>query len=147
MASVWIDETDFRIKTYDIMSVDKDENGHTEKITNETFSITPDTTSIRNLYNPKLRIKRMACVNETGKVSNVKLALEYNRDHRDSIHFTKIPRGYKLIGIRGWRSTNGGQMLHLNDFLVWKPPLDWLSVNVLKKRLKHKQTSRPDSAK
>ena len=65
----------------------------------------------------------------------IKLALEYNRDHRDSIHFTKMPRGFKIIGIRGWRYTNGGQMLHLNDFLIWKPPPGWLSVKELARRL------------
>ena len=135
MASVWVDETDLRLKMYDVMSVDKDEDGACQRIANETFTIAQETATIRNLYTPKLRLKRVACVDDAGKVAAIKLALEYNRDHRDSIHFTKMPRGFKIIGIRGWRYTNGGQMLHLNDFLIWKPPPGWLSVKELARRL------------
>ena len=33
--------------------------------------------------------------------------VEYSRDHRDHMHYQKIPKGYKVIGIRGFKSTNG----------------------------------------
>ena len=35
------------------------------------------------------------------------MAREYKRDHRDTILFKKIPKGYKIIGIRGFKHTYG----------------------------------------
>ena len=62
------------------------------------------------------------------------LACQYTRDHRDAIHYQKIPKGYKIIGIRGHRLTSGG--LHVNDFLIWKPPPHWLSFAQLARKFK-----------
>ena len=118
---------------YDIMNMYKTEEGQT-KITNETFNIAPDTVAIRCLYNPKLRLKRMSNINEQQEVKNLIMACQYNRDHRDNIHFQKIPKGYKIIGIRGYKATNNEQCLHVNDFQMWKPPPDWLSVRRLAQR-------------
>ena len=62
--------------------------------------------------------------------------VEYSRDHRDQMHYQKIPKGYKVIGIRGFKSTNGEQCLHVNDFLIWKPPPNWLSFTRLAQKFK-----------
>ena len=106
--SSWVDETDLCLKTYDIVTMNKVPQGdHISKVANETFSLAPETTQIRVLYNPKLRLKRVNCVDKAGKELNLLIAREYNRDHRDNFLFKKIPKGYKIIGIRGFKYTNG----------------------------------------
>ena len=82
-----------------------------------------------------MRLKRVNCIDKEGKDLNLIMAREYNRDHKDIIHFQKIPKGYKIIGIRGFKYINGEQMLHLADFQIWKPPPDWLSYKSLVQRL------------
>lgn len=49
--SAWINDENFSLKMYDIMNMQKGEG--LPKITNETFTVAPDTTFIRCLYNPK----------------------------------------------------------------------------------------------
>ena len=49
--SVWINDEHFSLKMYDIMSMQKGDG--LPKISNETFTIAPDTVSIRCLFNPK----------------------------------------------------------------------------------------------
>ena len=125
--SSWIDESDFCLKMYDIIALLKGEEGLFAKISNETFNIADGTAQIRVLYSPRLRLKRMSCVNHAKKESNTIMAREYNRDHRDTILWKKIPKDYKIIGLCGFKQTQGGQALHLADFQIWKPPKDWLS--------------------
>ena len=50
----------------------------------------------------------------------------YARDHRDQIIYKKVPKGYKIIGIRAKNNTINDQVLHFTDFIIWKPPQDWL---------------------
>lgn len=52
--------------------------------------IAQETATRRNLYTPKLHLKQIACVDDSEKVAPIKLALEYNRIHLDSIHLTKM---------------------------------------------------------
>ena len=54
----------------------------------------------------------------------------------------KIPNGYKIIGIRAHRTTNQDMCLHVNDFLIWKPPPHWLSFAQLAKKFKHERIKR-----
>ena len=46
----------------------------------------------------------------------------YVSDHRDAVTDKKIPAGYKIIGVRGFKSTNGpsdDMALHIGDFIIW----------------------------
>jgi len=41
----------------------------------------------------------------------------------------RIPPGYKLIGVKGFKNTNEGVVLHVADFIIWKPPPGWLDIS------------------
>jgi len=41
----------------------------------------------------------------------------------------KIPAGYKIIGVKGFKNTYDGIVLHVADFIIWKPPLGWLDIS------------------
>ena len=48
-------------------------------------------------------------------------AINVASDHRDVLIDKKIPPGYKLIGIKGFTDTVDGAVLHVADFIMWKP--------------------------
>lgn len=58
-------------------------------------------------------------------------ARNFARDHRDYITYKKIPKGYKIIGIRAINNTFHDAVLHFTDFLIWKTPNDWLKASKL----------------
>jgi hypothetical protein len=80
---------------------------------------------IRFLINPKHRVKRISNVSPSGKERGVIDSRNFMRDHRDVIIFKKIPKGYRLIGVRALSGTNFNQVLHFVDFLIWKVPPNW----------------------
>lgn len=67
---------------------------------NETFRIQErDDLELRFVVNPKNRIKRISNL-FGGKEHGTLDSHSFTRDHRDTIVYKKIPRGYKLIGLR-----------------------------------------------
>ena len=64
-------------------------------------------------------------MDEVGKVR----AYKYASDHRDTPVDKKIPNGYKLIGVKGFKNTYNGVVLHAADFIIWKPPPGWLDIS------------------
>ena len=54
---------------------------------------------------------------------------KYETDHRDNLFEKKIPAGYKIIGVKGFKKTYDGNVLHIADFIIWKPPADWLDIS------------------
>ena len=56
-------------------------------------------------------------------------APNYASDHRDSLIDKKIPAGYKIIGVKGFKNTYDGIVLHVADFIIWKPPQGWLDIS------------------
>lgn len=48
-------------------------------------------------------------------------ALKYVSDHRDTMTDMKIPKGYKIIGVRGFKNTSDDMTLHIGDFIIWQP--------------------------
>jgi len=66
--------------------------------------------------------------NATDEVNKVR-SLMYASDHRDSMIDKKIPSGYKIIGVKGFRNTYDGVVLHVADFIIWKPPIGWLDIS------------------
>lgn len=94
---------------------------------NETFKIrSRHDFHFRFLQNPRNRIKRISNLSPTNNhEQGVINARNFARDHRDTIIFKKVPRGYKLIGIRAMKNTFNDQVLHFTDFLIWKVPENW----------------------
>ena len=92
--SSWIDKSDYCLKMYDVMSLNRNLEGQCKKITNETYSIASNTKQIRVLFNPKMRLKRMSCVTNSTKETNPIMAREYTRDYRDTTAWKKIPKDY-----------------------------------------------------
>ena len=45
----------------------------------------------------------------------------YVSDHRDIPTDKKIPTGYKIIGVRGYKNTSDDMALHIGDFIIWQP--------------------------
>ena len=61
---------------------------------------------------------------------NLKLrAPKISSDHRDTKIEKKIPKGYKIIGIKGFKKTYDDTVIHVADFIIWKPPLYWLDIS------------------
>ena len=56
-------------------------------------------------------------------------ARKYETDHRDNLFEKKIPAGYKIIGVKGFKKTYEGNVLHISDFIIWKPPVSWLDIS------------------
>ena len=56
-------------------------------------------------------------------------ARKYASDHRDNLLEKKIPHGYKLIGVKGFKNTHDNIVLHIADFIIWKPPPGWLDIS------------------
>lgn len=40
-----------------------------------------------------------------------------------------MPAGYKIIGVKGFKNTYDGIVLHIADFIIWKPPVGWLDIS------------------
>jgi len=51
------------------------------------------------------------------------------RDHRDKNIDKKIPKGYKIIGVKGFKNTYDDSVIHVADFIIWKPPPYWLDIS------------------
>ena len=101
------------------------------EIYNEKFHVHPNTEKIRVLKNPKLRCKAIACLlpkNKTEEI-NKERARKYASDHRDDPFDYKIPPGYKLIGVKGFKNTHDGCVLHVADLIIWKPKPFWLDIS------------------
>ena len=61
--STWINEIDFSLKTYDIVSMMRDSSDYScQTIHNEIFNIPPDSKSMRVLMNPRMRHKTLTCL-------------------------------------------------------------------------------------
>ena len=41
----------------------------------------------------------------------------------------KIPKGYKIIGVRGFKNTSDDMTLHIGDFIIWQPQAGWLDIS------------------
>ena len=65
-------------------------------------------------------------------------AKKYTNDHKDTKVTLKIPRGYKIIGVRAFNQTQDDSTLHVADFLVWKPQPGWLDISPEGRRAKEK---------
>ena len=136
--STWINEIDLQMKSYDIVSLMRnadDLHVQAQKINNENFNIAPGVETIRVLQNPKLRYKALSCVASlngearlTEELNKVR-ARCYASDHRDNQIDIKIPPGYKIIGVKGFKNTNDGVVLHVADFIIWKPTPGWLDIS------------------
>ena len=107
-----------------------------QSIHNEIFNIAPNTEAVRALVNPKNRHKTLAClVSQNGndqkvlEETNKVRAPKYASDHRDTLTDKKIPAGYKLIGVKGFKNTYVGDVLHVADFIIWNPPPGWLDIS------------------
>ena len=75
-------------------------------IKNETFKILMQDAPFRFLQNPKNRIKRMSNLSPNGNHEyGILNSRNYARDHRDQIIYKKVPKGYKIIGIRAKNNT------------------------------------------
>ena len=136
--STWINEVDFSLKSYDIVSMMRHpENQGCSSIHNELFHIDPETEKLGLVQNPKLRHKRLTCLiprptekepRRMEEVGTIRAKL-YASDHRDTRIEKKIPAGYKVIGVKGFRNNFEDTVLHVADFLIWKPLPGWLEVN------------------
>lgn len=61
--STWINELDFSLKTYDIVSMMRHPNDYScQTIHNEIFNIAPDAKVIQVLMNPRSRHKTLTCL-------------------------------------------------------------------------------------
>lgn len=105
---------------------------------NEVFNIDPETTTVSTVQNPKMRLKRLTCMAPPDDVTKDSTVLEektlirakkYTNDHRDLKVKVKVPRGYKIIGVRCFKNNNQDNTLHFADFLVWKPMAGWLDIS------------------
>ena len=56
-------------------------------------------------------------------------APKYASDHRDKVVDKNIPKGYKIIGVKGFRNTYDEKVIHVADFIIWKPPPFWLDIS------------------
>ena len=87
--------------------------------------------------NPRIRHKTLTCIAPTGMERDQKVMDEVNKvrapmyasDHRDSLVEKKIPTGYKVIGVKGFKNTYDGVVLHVADLIIWKPPSGWLDIS------------------
>ena len=140
MISTWINEVDLCLKTYDIVSLERHPRDFScQSIHNESCQVVQNVEQVRILMNPRGRHKTLACLipqtaqpDKSDAKPNEEMykvrAPNYNSDHRDSLADRKIPYGYKIIGVRGFKNTNDGAVLHIADFIIWKPRVDWLKV-------------------
>jgi hypothetical protein len=94
---------------------------------NETFKIKQqELPSFRLIKNPRNRIKRIGNTSPSNNLDKGAInSRNFARDHRDTIIYKKIPKGYKLIGIRALKNTHGDNVLHFVDFVIWKVPKGW----------------------
>lgn len=83
--------------------------------------------------NPKKRIKTLMCTwpnmskeEQQAAENDKRRAPNVTSDHRDTLIDKKIPPGYKLIGIKGFTDTSDSAVLHVADFIIWKPQTSWL---------------------
>lgn len=141
VVSAWLDEYTLGLKMYDIVTM-KRRVGDTncKQVLNETFNIMPSTKTIKTLHDHRHRLKRVSCLDETQKVLNILVARSVKRDHKDSILRKSIPKGYKICGLKGFKMTHSEEVLHIIDFIIWKPPENWLVVDHLLPRPKQLST-------
>ena len=81
-----------------------------------------------------MRNKRLTCLARSSTTkdleeANLIRAKKYTNDHRDSKVDLKIPRGYKVIGVRCFKNTLDDVTLHIADFMVWKPTPGWMDIS------------------
>ena len=77
--------------------------------------------------NPRMHHKTVTCLVPTYNEKDQKILEEVNKirapmyvsDHRDTVQDKKIPSGYKIIGVRGFKGTSDDMALHIADFIVW----------------------------
>ena len=126
---------EFSIKAYDIVSMMRHPDDMScQSITNEKFQVHPDTESIRVHFNPRLRNKRIACMvkNQTSgkreETNTIRSGVPTN--HKDNENEIDLPPGYKIIGVRGFKTTSDQTVLHICDFLIWKPQPGWLDISL-----------------
>ena len=131
--STLVNEVDLSLKAYEIVNLMRnlqDNSGHSYN--NEFFdlSINP-LDGIRATVNPRQRLKTLSWMTKDVKQDNLKMirALKYASDHRDEIQSKRIPKGYKIIGVKGFRKTYESTVIHVCDFIIWKPPPFWLDIS------------------
>jgi len=79
--------------------------------------------------NPRKHHKTVTCLVPSFQDKNQKVPDEVNKirapmyvsDHRDIPTDKKIPTGYKIIGVRGYKNTSDDMALHIGDFIIWQP--------------------------
>lgn len=137
--STWINELDLNMKTYDIVRIMRHPEDYScSSIHNEIFNIAPETEQIRCLMNPRKHHKTVTCLVPKCQDGDRKVFEELNKirapmyvsDHRDKPLIKKIPAGYKIIGIRGFKGTSDDMALHIGDFLIWQPQPGWLDFSL-----------------
>lgn len=142
--STWIDEIELQLKTYDVVNMWRHKSDRScHSIKNELFNLHKDTDKIRVLQNPRTRHKTLSClltgIDSKGNDGVNKIrAPKAASDHRDTLIDKKIPPGYKIIGVKGFKSTYDDNVLHVADFIIWKPPVGWLDISAegMRKRVK-----------
>ena len=75
---------------------------------------------------PQVNDKEVKVLEEVNKIR----APMYVSDHRDNVIDKKIPAGYKIIGVRGFKNTSDDMVLHIADFIIWRPEPGWLDFSV-----------------
>ena len=93
----------------------------------------PDADEIRIHFNPRLRNKRISCLLRdpaSGKLDE-KNTIRGNvpTNHKDGTSEVDIPKGFKIIGVRGFKSNLDQTVLHVSDFLIWEPMPGWLDIS------------------
>ena len=61
-------------------------------------------------------------------MNKVRRAPNYASDHRDILKTKELKKGYKIIGVKGFKNTYDGTVLHVADFIIWKPQPGWLDI-------------------
>lgn len=127
------------LKNYDIVRIMRHpDDPNRNLIHNEIFNIDSETKQIRCLMNPRMHNKTVTCLLHINSEREQKVLEEVNKirapmyvsDHRDTIIDKKIPPGYKIIGVRGFKSTHDDMELHIADFIIWKPTPGWLDISL-----------------
>ena len=137
--STWVNELELSLKTYDIVSICRYRDDQSCKsINNEIFNIVPETEKIRVHTNPRKRHKTLTSLvlsdtkehdlNNLDEVNKIR-APNYASDHRDNRLEKRIKDGYKIIGVKGFKNTYDSTVLHMADFIIWKPPPGWLDIS------------------
>ena len=127
------------LKTYDIVRIMRHPEDYScQSIHNEIFNLDPETEQLRCLMNPRMHHKTVTCLVPQYNDKDQKVLEEFNKirapmyvsDHRDTVVDKKIPKGYKIIGVRGFKSTSDDMALHIADFIIWQPKVGWLDISL-----------------